>query len=125
MDVERQIEYWRVGSLEDMEVAGELMEKRRFRHGLFFAHLALEKMLKAHVTRQTEEIPPRIHNLSRLAEIVGLSLPDERKIFLRDFEVYQIESRYPDSLKGRISAETAHADMLKAEEMLKWLKAKL
>ena len=46
MDIIRQIEYWRLGASEDWEVAVELISSRRTRHGLFFAHLALEKLLK-------------------------------------------------------------------------------
>ena len=75
MDVQKQLDYWRTGAQEDMEAAGILSEKERFRHALFFAHLALEKSLKAHVVVHTKRIPPRIHNLMKLAEIADLSLP--------------------------------------------------
>ena len=44
--VEKHIAYWRNGSDEDWQVALELVGSGRTRHGLFFAHLALEKMLK-------------------------------------------------------------------------------
>jgi len=54
--------------VEDWEVGKELIVGRRFRHGLFFIHLALEKILKAHVCRNTVDIAPPIHNLARLAE---------------------------------------------------------
>jgi len=53
MDVQKQIEYWRYGSADDMEAATVLLEKNKFRQALFFAHLAVEKMLKAHVARET------------------------------------------------------------------------
>jgi len=52
-DVEKQIAYWRGGAEEDMAVARELIAGKRVRHGLFFAHLALEKALKAIVCRVT------------------------------------------------------------------------
>ena len=48
IDAEKQIVYWRKGAEEDIAVARELLEKKRIRHGLFFVHLSLEKMLKAH-----------------------------------------------------------------------------
>jgi len=59
MDVPRQVEYWRAGGQEDMEVAEELFEKGRFRHALFFAHPAVEKTLKAQVTRCSKEVRPK------------------------------------------------------------------
>lgn len=48
INIEKQIAHWRNGAEEDWSVAQELIERGRVRHGLFFAHLALEKMLKAH-----------------------------------------------------------------------------
>lgn len=69
VDVPKQVEYWRKSSDEDFAAAQSLLEKGHFRHCLFFAHLAIEKMLKAHVTWQTKDVPPRIHNLIRLAEL--------------------------------------------------------
>ena len=66
MDVSKQVDYRRIGGQEDLAAAKSLLEKGHLRHGLFFAHLALEKLLKAHVTRQTKDIPPRIHNLACL-----------------------------------------------------------
>lgn len=42
MNVDEQIEYWRTGSAEDLAAAESLIEKGHLRHGLFFAHLALE-----------------------------------------------------------------------------------
>ncbi len=46
MDVSKQIDYWKTGAEEDFAAAQSLPEKGHFRHSLFFAHLALEKMLK-------------------------------------------------------------------------------
>ena len=97
VDVPKHIEYWKTSSEEDFAAAQSLLEKGHFRQSLFFAHLALEKMLKAHVTSKTKDIPPRIHNLIRLAEIVELKLEPERTEFLREFSIYQLEGRYPDT----------------------------
>lgn len=125
MDVQKQIEFWKASAEEDFAAAESLLEKGHFRHCLFFAHLAVEKMLKAHVTRQTSDIPPRIHNLVRLAESAELRLSPEQARFLRGFDVYQLEGRYPDSAQILLDLETARAKLTLAEEMLKWLKAQL
>lgn len=125
MDVQKQVEFWKASAEEDFAAAESLLEKGHFRHCLFFAHLAVEKMLKAHVTRQTNDIPPRIHNLVRLAEIAGLKLKLEHEDFLREFGIYQLEGRYPDS--GQISPDldTAREEISRATEMLKWLNKQL
>ncbi len=60
MNIEEQIAHWRKGAEEDWEVACELVRRDRPRHGLFFAHLALKKLLKAHVIRVTGNPRPKI-----------------------------------------------------------------
>ena len=125
VDVAKQIEYWMRGSEEDFAAAQSLFEKGHFRHSLFFAHLAIEKMLKAHVARQTEEIPPRIHNLIRLAGIAKLKLKPKKDEFLRDFNLYQLEGRYPDTQQASIDKALARHELLRAKEMLAWLKKRL
>ena len=42
IDIDKQIVYWHDSSLEDWQVANELVRADRLRHGLFFAQLALE-----------------------------------------------------------------------------------
>jgi len=65
LNIQHQIAYWRDGAVENWEVARELVSSGRVRHGLFFAHLALEKVLKAHVCRHTRNLAPRLHNLGQ------------------------------------------------------------
>ena len=121
MDVSKQVDYWRIGGQEDLAAAKSLLEKGHLRHGLFFAHLALEKLLKAHVTRQTKDVPPRIHNLARLAEIAKLSISSEQSLFLNEFGVYQLEGRYPDSVELNLDPVFARGEISRAEELLKCL----
>ena len=125
MDVQKQIDFWRTSSDEDFAAAESLLEKGHLRHCLFFAHLAIEKMLKAHVTRQTKDVPPRIHNLIRLAEIAELPLSPEQARLLPGFGAYQLEGRYPDSEQVLLDLQAVRGKLALAEEMLKWLKAQL
>ena len=125
VDVAKQIDHWRTGGDEDFAAAESLLEKGHLRHSLFFAHLAVEKMLKAHVTSQTKDVPPRIHNLIRLAEIAGLKLDAEHEQFLREFGVYRLEGRYPDSEQVPIDSDLARDELSRTKEMLLWLKKQL
>jgi hypothetical protein len=44
VDFQNKINYWRNGALEDLDAARQLLVCwQEIRHGLFFAHLALEK----------------------------------------------------------------------------------
>ena len=125
VDVAKQIDYWRTGGDEDFAAAESLLEKGHLRHSLFFAHLAVEKMLKAHVTSETKDVPPRIHNLIRLAKMAGLSPDSEQEMFLRSFDMYQMEGRYPDATPVLMDSKIAREKLVLAGEMLRWLKAQL
>lgn len=125
VDIQKQVDYWTAGSREDLEVAEMLCEKGRFRHGLFFAHLAIEKMLKAHVTLKTQQVPPKIHNLLRLAETAGIELLPEQELWLSRFNMFQLEGRYPDMAQVTVDRPAAEQRLATAQEFLRWLTAQL
>jgi HEPN domain-containing protein len=89
MTKQEYIEYWKTAAEKDWEVVQNLFDKANYPHALFFAHLVLEKLLKAHY-------PPRIHNLVRLASQTQLSFPANDLLFLDKMNDYQMEGRYPD-----------------------------
>ena len=121
LDINKQIHFWRDGAREDLEVAKQLLEIGRVRHGLFFAHLALEKILKAHVCKHTQDLAPKLHNLSRLSEMTGLSFDRNDLAILAEMNSFQIESRYPESLIKQPTREEAANYMAQAEEVFRWL----
>jgi HEPN domain-containing protein len=121
VDIAKQILYWQEGAKEDFEVAKQLTASDKMRHGLFFAHLAIEKLLKAKVCQTTNEIAPRIHNLVRLAEITGLDLPETTLNLLAEMNEFNLEGRYPMPFLGPVSKAEADNYILKTEEVLQWL----
>jgi HEPN domain-containing protein len=125
VDIPKQIDYWKTGAYEDWQVAQELFNLSRTRHALFFAHLALEKMLKAHVCRDTQDLAPYLHPLLRLAERTKLSLSEEQRVFLARFDRYQIEGRYPETLPSALNVETARQELGRAKEIFEWLSQQL
>ncbi|MBI5914758.1 MAG: HEPN domain-containing protein [Bacteroidetes bacterium] len=91
------IQFWKISADKDWEVAGSLFEKARYPQALFFGHLTLEKLLKAHwVKDNSEDYPPRTHNLVRLAGITKLEFKADDLLFLDKMNDYQMEGRYPD-----------------------------
>lgn len=125
MDIRRQVEYWKASSEEDFAAAESLLEMGHWRHCLFFAHLAIEKMLKAHVSRKTNDIAPRIHDLIRLSQIANMNVNKEQKDLMLEFGVYQLEGRYPDSQQIPLNGAFVKKELAEAKEMLEWLKAQL
>ena len=95
VDIGKHIGYWRSGAEEDWSVGRHLVTRGSLRHGLFFAPLAVEKTLKAHVCRASGELAPPIHNLVRLAEKAGVTLSAEQIDLLAEVNEFNIEGRYP------------------------------
>ena len=121
VDIAKQIAFWRDGAKEDWDVARQLVDTGRTRHGLFFAHLALEKILKAIVCKQTQDLAPRLHNLSRLAELTALQLGARGKEILAEMNAFHIEGRYPESLTKPPTKEEALSYLAGAEGVFQWL----
>ena len=121
VDIQQQIIYWSSGAEEDIAVAEELIGNKRYRHGLFFAHLALEKILKAHICKKTNELAPRIHNLVRLSEMADLALSEDHLNHLADMNEFNLEGRYPIQYIDTASDQEANAYLSKTKEVLEWL----
>ena len=125
IDIQKQVVHWRDSSLEDWQVANELIRAGRLRHGLFFAQLALEKILKAHICQQTQDLAPRMHNLVRLSEIATLELTQQQIDILAEMNAFNIEGRYPDALIPLPSLEEVLSTLKRAEEIYRWLTSRL
>ena len=125
INVEKQVTYWLNGAVEDWTVAQGLIGEEKIRHGMFFAHLSLEKLLKAHVCRHTQDLAPRIHNLVRLAELTALTLSWEQVDVLADMNVFNLEGRYPDSLASPPSLAETKEYLDRAQRVFEWLRSQL
>ena len=83
MTKEDHITYWCESAQHYLEASESMLETVRYDWCLFVGHLALEKTIKAiFVDRNDNNMPPRIHNLVRLAEISAIELDGEQKILL-------------------------------------------
>lgn len=121
IDIEKQIDFWYVGAIEDWAVANDLVLRNRIRHGLFFAHLALEKILKALVCRATQDIAPRLHNLVRLSELAQIPIQPGQVAILAVMNAFNLEGRYPDALSPPPEPRDALRYITEAEEVFQWL----
>jgi HEPN domain-containing protein len=125
IDIKKQIAYWRQGAQEDWGVAQELVDHGWTRHGLFFAHLALEKALKAHVCARTLNLAPRTHHLLGLAEAASLDLAPDHEDTLADMNTFALEGRYPETEPLPPSLEEARAYLTRCKEAFEWLMQRL
>ena len=125
MDVQKQVDYWTTGSQEDLAAAQSLLEAGHYRHALFFAHLAVEKSLKAHVTRQMLAMPPKSDDLARLALLAELDLSAEQKGWLRELNMFQVAGLYPDTAQAVIDRPATEPRVSQAREFCRKLTAHL
>lgn len=125
VDVSEHVAYWRDGAKDDLEAANQLVHSGKIRQGMFFAHLALEKLLKAHICKKTGKLAPRIHNLVRLAEIAELQLEPQNLDILAEMNEFNLEGRYPITFVPPPTKNESMEFMKKAKGMFEWLTQKL
>lgn len=104
--------------------AGAMFKAGRYLHVLFCCQQAVEKALKAVIVARTGELPPRVHNLLRLAEVAQIASDEERLQFLGELSGYYIQSRYPEEIKAvgsAVTLELAHKVLNRTEQMVPWV----
>lgn len=100
MNIKEHIEYWVNTSNEDFEVFNLLLNSKKYLHAFFFAHLTIEKLIKAYwVKDNNNSVPPKIHNLISLFKQTEINLSIEQERFLAIMNDFQIQGRYPDYKK--------------------------
>jgi len=99
MTKEQHVGYWVDTSHNDWVTVDVMFQGKRYLHCLFWAHLVLEKLAKAHWVRNNQEnIPPKVHNIVWLLEQAAIDLGVETMDFLEGFNKFQLSGRYPDYL---------------------------
>ncbi len=122
---EKQIEYWKITALSDMELAELIINNGKILHGLFCCHLTTEKALKAHFVRNNSTFAPKTHNLTYLAEKSGLEFTQEHIQLMTELMQYQLERRYPEYTLESPSPQYAYTILTRTQGFLKWLIEKL
>jgi HEPN domain-containing protein len=98
-EVEKQdyIKYWIKTSEDDLFTMESNFTSGNFDWALFIGHLSLEKILKAlWVKNNTSDIPPRTHNLRKIADEAQYPMSDDEAILLLEINDFNLEARYPD-----------------------------
>ena len=125
INAEKQIEYWKAGAIDDLLSAEILIHRQRYLHGLFFCHLVIEKIIKAHIVKETKEIAPRSHNLFFLSDKASLNFSEDEEIFLGILMQYQLQGKYPDYNPVIPDKNKIEDYLLKTQNLLKCLNRKL
>ena len=92
MTKKEHIQYWLNQIPEDIDVVRILFNSKHYAHALFWAHLVLEKLLKAlWVQNNSENIPPFIHNLLTLSKTSNFKPTEEQIVFMQIMNDYNLK----------------------------------
>ena len=119
---------WVERAVYDLDTARAMLESKRYLYVLFCCQQAVEKMLKAIIAKQSQELPPRLHQLVRLAERAQVPLNEEQADFLRELSTHYIQSRYPEEIEdisSQVSVQHAQQVVKRTEEVVRWLRSML
>ncbi len=126
-DVDKTVAYWREGAEYDLVTAESLLKAGRYPYALFFGHLAIEKLPKALVVKETKQHASFTHSLPLLASKLMVEFPDEiKKDFARFMEFY-IESRYPEQQRDfyeKCTCQFTEENLARIKETYQWLRQK-
>ena len=73
------------------------------------------------MTRVTGDLPPRTHDLLRLAALGEVILTALQRVVLLDMQQYNLEGRYPSDWPKVVEPESARSDLARAKELAAWL----
>ena len=124
-DVEKHVAYWREEALESWKDVVHNINGARVQLALFSTHLAIEKILKAHVVKKTRKFPPMIHNLISLARMADLTLTPQQVELFSELNPLNIETRYPGVARQRPTKKQAELIIRHTKVALEWLIEKL
>ena len=125
-----KVEYWLDLCDEDMTTAKWLLQGKRLLHMAFFCHQIAEKALKAVVTNVAGEVPPKIHDLKKLAQQGNVfdNFSEKQLVFLVELDPFNIEARYPDykaKIEEMLTEEKCKRILKETENFLCWIRNEL
>ena len=83
----------------DIKTAEAMFKSKRFIYVVFMCHLAIEKMVKAVISAETEGLPPKSHSLLYLSDKALIKYPEDKQEFIEQLDNVSVVTRYPEDLK--------------------------
>ncbi len=117
-------EQWTERAEYDLETARAMLQAGRHLYVVFCCQQAVEKALKGLIVLRTGEMPPRLHNLARLAGRAGLEIDEAKAELFTRLCSYYVSSRYPEELaapEGAADKALAEETLSATEDALRWL----
>ena len=118
---------WLEQGLKDLQTAEKNLKIKEYYASAFFAHQAVEKVLKAFFIQKKKRLPPQTHSLIFLGKSVNA--PKSLHSILRKLNPDYVLTRYPDAAYGLpyelYDKKLAKEKILMAKKVIKWVKNKI
>ena len=127
-ELNKTVSYWVDGAKYDLDTAESLFQVGKYPYALFFGHLALEKLLKAVVVKETQEHAPYTHSLPLLVSKLKLKIPESVEQKFAEFMEFYIEARYPEEQKRfykKCTKGFTEQKLKEIKKVFKWLNQRL
>lgn len=124
--MKKETQVWFNQAEEHYQDALYLYKGSRYSASLYFCHQALEKILKSCIVEHKNKLPPKIHQLDRLAVEAGLKLPKGWDEDLAEITRHFWRVRYPDFRRFTYtSREKVKPTIEKTKEVYQWILKRL
>ena len=130
--MDKRVEYWLDLADYDIETAKAMLQAKRYLYVGFMCHQTIEKAIKAVLSRDCaeSEMPPRIHDLSKLAIRAKLmaAMSEEQQDFIEELNPLNIEARYPEykeQISKTLTPDKCKRFIAETERLLFWIKEQL
>jgi len=128
MTIKQAVNYWLKSAERNLSAAKDLYKTKHYVECLFFCHLAIEKVLKALVVKNTDKAPLPIHHLPELSKKTGIKFSEKELILLEKINEFNIRARY-DNYKFKFykkaTKKYTQKYLQKVEELFQCLKKNL
>ena len=123
--MKKETENWLKIAKNDLKIAKVLFSQGLYSGVIEHSHAALEKLIKGIIADQTNENPPKIHNLLRLVSMTLIkNLESSMKDLFTELDIKYIAVRYPedlDVLLASLPKEKVSTILTRVEEIFKCL----
>jgi HEPN domain-containing protein len=130
--MDERTQYWLELADYDLETAKVMLSGKRYLYVGFMCHQTIEKAIKSIIARNCakDEIPPKIHDLSKLAIRAKLmdTMSEEQQDFIEELNPLNIEARYPEykeQIIKTLTSDRCKPIIEKTEGLLCWIKEQL
>ena len=124
-----KVDYWLELCDDDIKAAKAMYESKQYLWMGFICHLIAEKALKAVIANLTEQVPPKTHDLPKLANLGNINdMNDKFKTLLNKLTPMQIEARYPEykeKITATLTKDYCSGLLRETGEFLCWIKQRL